>query len=87
LAKEHNIPFYVAAPTSTIDLSLADGSQIPIEERQPQEVTHIKDIQIAIDGIEVANPAFDITPAKYITAIVTEKGIIRQTGKIIIPET
>ena len=77
LAKEHGIPFYVAAPTSTIDLSLKSGDNIPIEQRKPEEITHIKDIQIAPDGIDVANPAFDITPVKYITAIVTEKGIFK----------
>jgi len=83
LAKEHGIPFYVAAPTSTIDLSLKSGDDIPIEQRRPEEITHIKGVQIAPDGIDVANPAFDITPAKYITAIVTEKGIIRKPfGKV-----
>jgi methylthioribose-1-phosphate isomerase len=83
LAKEHSIPFYVAAPTSTIDLSLKSGDDIPIEQRKPEEVTHIKGVQLAPDGIDVANPAFDITPAKYITAIVTEKGIIRKPfGKL-----
>jgi methylthioribose-1-phosphate isomerase len=78
LAKEHGIPFYVAAPTSTIDLSLKSGDDIPIEQRKPEEITDIKGVQIAPDGIDVANPAFDITPYKYITAIVTEKGIIRK---------
>lgn len=77
LANAHGIPFYVAAPTTTIDLSLTSGYQIPIEERSPEEVTHIQGIPIAPEGIRVANPAFDITPHGYITAIITEKGIIR----------
>lgn len=76
LAKEHNIPFYVAAPISTIDFNLDNGEQIPIEERNPKEVTHIAGIQIAPDGVKVANPAFDVTPGKYVTAIITEKGIV-----------
>jgi len=78
LAKENKIPFYVAAPTSTIDLSLSSGDEIPIEERSPDEVTHIQGIPIAPEGIKAANPAFDITPHIYITAIITEKGIIRE---------
>jgi len=78
LAKEHNIPFYVAAPTTTIDLSLASGAEIPIEERSPEEVTHIQGVAIAPEGIEVQNPAFDVTPHQYITAIITESGIIRE---------
>jgi len=77
LAKENNIPFYVAAPVSTLDLSLADGSQIPIEERHSVEVTHIKGISLAPEGIRVRNPAFDVTPARYITAIITENGIVK----------
>ncbi len=77
LAKEHGIPFYVAAPTSTLDLSLADGSQIPIEERPATEVTHIRGLPIAPEGVRVRNPSFDVTPAKYITAIITEKGVAR----------
>ncbi len=76
LAKEHNIPFYVAAPVSTIDLSLSDGSQIPIEERDSREITHIKDIQLAPEGINVFNPAFDITPQRLVTAIITEHGVV-----------
>jgi len=76
LAKEHRIPFYVAAPTSTIDLSLKTGAEIPIEERSPEEVTRFGGIQIAVSSSAAVNPAFDVTPAKYITAIVTEKGII-----------
>jgi len=78
LAKENNIPFYVAAPTTTIDPSLASGADIPIEQRSPSEVTHIQGIAIAPEGIDVANPAFDVTPHPYITAIITESGIIRQ---------
>ncbi len=77
LANAHGIPFYVAAPTTTIDLSLISGYQIPIEERSPEEVTHIRGRPIAPKGIKAANPAFDITPYGYITAIVTEKGIVR----------
>jgi len=78
LANAHGIPFYVAAPTTTIDLSLASGDDIPIEERSPDEVTHIQGVRIAPDGTEAANPAFDVTPHSYITAIITEKGIIRE---------
>jgi len=77
LANAHGIPFYVAAPTTTIDLSLTSGYQIPIEERSPEEVTHIQGFSIAPEGIRAANPAFDVTPHSYITAIITEKGIIR----------
>ncbi|MCX6009432.1 MAG: S-methyl-5-thioribose-1-phosphate isomerase [Chloroflexi bacterium] len=78
LAKENGIPFYVAAPTSTIDLSLSSGDEIPIEERNPEEVTHIGGLRLAPKGVTAANPAFDITPHKYITAIITEKGIARE---------
>jgi methylthioribose-1-phosphate isomerase len=78
LAKENGIPFYVAAPTSTIDLSLNSGEGIPIEERNPEEVTSIKGVRLAPKGVTAANPAFDITPHKYITAIIMEKGIIRK---------
>jgi len=78
LAKESKIPFYVAAPTSTIDLSLSSGDKIPIEERSPDEVTHIQGVPIAPAGIRAANPAFDVTPHGYVTAIITEKGIIRE---------
>lgn len=78
LAKENNIPFYIAAPTTTIDPSLASGDEIPIEQRSVEEVTHIQGIRIAPDGCEAANPAFDITPHRYITAIITEKGIIKE---------
>jgi methylthioribose-1-phosphate isomerase len=78
LAKEHGIPFYVAAPFSTIDLDTPDGSKIPIEQRNPREVTHIAGKQMVPDGVSVENPAFDVTPAKYVTAIVTERGIARE---------
>jgi methylthioribose-1-phosphate isomerase len=78
LAKENGIPFYVAAPTSTIDLSLKSGEEIPIEERNPEEVTSIKGVRLAPKGVAAANPAFDITPHQYITAIITEKGIVRK---------
>lgn len=77
LCKEHNIPFYVAAPYSTIDLNLHDGKDIPIEERKAEELTTMAGKRIAPEGIEVANPAFDVTPAKLITAIITEKGVFR----------
>jgi methylthioribose-1-phosphate isomerase len=80
LAKENGIPFYVAAPTTTIDLSLASGNEIPIEQRSPEEVTHIQGVSITPEGIEAANPAFDVTPHRYITAIITERGIIRELG-------
>jgi len=77
LAKEHGIPFFVAAPISTVDLETPDGSKIPIEQRNPAEVTHIAGKVITPEGVQVENPAFDVTPAKYVTAIVTEKGIAR----------
>lgn len=75
LAREHGIPFYVVAPTSTIDIAMATGDEIEIEERIHDEVTHIGGVRIAPEGIGVANPAFDVTPAKYVTGIVTEHGI------------
>src|SRR5229473_6091828 len=77
LAKEHGIPFYVAAPWSTIDLATSDGSKIPIEQRNAKEITHIAGKQMVPDGVEIENPAFDVTPAKYVTAIITERGIAR----------
>jgi methylthioribose-1-phosphate isomerase len=76
LACAHRIPFYVAAPQSTIDVSLKTGAAIPIEERKNEEVTHFKGVRSAPVGTKVYNPAFDITPAKYITAIITEKGML-----------
>jgi methylthioribose-1-phosphate isomerase len=78
LAREHDIPFYVAAPISTLDLTLKSGDEIPIEERAAREVTHMRDLQLAPDGIEVQNPAFDVTPNKLIAAIITDKGVARQ---------
>ena len=77
LAKEHGIPFYVAAPISTVDLATPDGSGIPIEQRNRREVTHIAGKQMVPDGVEVENPAFDVTPANYVAAIITERGIAR----------
>jgi methylthioribose-1-phosphate isomerase len=77
LAKENNVPFYVAAPVSTLDLSLASGDEIPIEERAASEVTHVQGVAVAPDGIGVANPAFDVTPNRYVTAIITERGVAR----------
>jgi methylthioribose-1-phosphate isomerase len=75
LAKEHNIPFYVAAPISTIDLATPDGSRIPIEERDAKEVTHLGPTRLTPEAAHVRNPAFDVTPHKYVTAIITEKGV------------
>jgi len=77
LARENGIPFYVAAPTSTIDLSLESGAQIPIEERSSREVTEIAGSSIAPAGVHAAHPAFDVTPARLVTAIITERGILR----------
>lgn len=77
LARENNVPFYVAAPISTLDLTLESGGQIPIEERAAEEVTHVFGVPVAPEGTAVANPAFDVTPNRYITAIITEKGVAR----------
>jgi len=77
LAKENGIPFYVAAPTSTVDMSLSNGDEIEIEERDPSEVTEFRGIQIAPEGVVALNPGFDVTPARYVTAIVTEAGVAR----------
>ena len=77
LAKEHGIPFYVAAPTSTVDLNTPDGSKIPIEQRASTEVTHLAGKQIAPYAVRVENPAFDVTPSKYVAAIITERGVAR----------
>ncbi|HSM86483.1 MAG TPA: S-methyl-5-thioribose-1-phosphate isomerase, partial [Candidatus Limnocylindrales bacterium] len=77
LAKEHEIPFYVAAPWSTVDLNTPTGDQIPIEQRSPREVTHHAGRQVAPEGVRVENPAFDVTPHKYVAAIVTERGIAK----------
>ena len=77
LAKVHQIPFYVAAPVSTVDLNTPDGDRIPIEERNEREVTHVGSARLTPGGARVRNPAFDVTPAEYVTAIVTERGIAR----------
>jgi len=77
LAKEHGIPFYVAAPFNTIDPATASGDLIPIEQRSAREVTHVKGVQVTPHGVGIENPAFDVTPAKYITAIITERGVLR----------
>jgi methylthioribose-1-phosphate isomerase len=77
LAKRHDIPFYVAAPVTTLDFSLKSGDEIPIEERDSREVTHMRDQQLAPDGVAVENPAFDVTPNELITAIITDKGVAR----------
>jgi methylthioribose-1-phosphate isomerase len=77
LARQHNIPFYVAAPISTIDLSLKSGEEIPIEERDAAEVTHMREQRLAPEGINVQNPAFDVTPNEFIAAIITDRGVAR----------
>jgi len=77
LASVHHIPFYVVAPTATFDFSLPSGEHIPIEQRRPEEITTVQGTTIAPAGIGVANPAFDITPHQYVTALITEKGIFR----------
>jgi len=76
LARRHNIPFYVACPLSTIDMSIADGHGIPIEERDAHEVTGFRDAQWAAHGVKVRNPAFDVTPAELVTGLITEKGLV-----------
>ena len=78
LARRHNIPFYVAAPITTLDLSIPSGDHIPIEERDTREITHVRDHQLGPDGVDVHNPAFDVTPNELITAIITDKGVARQ---------
>ena len=77
LAHEHKIPFYVAAPLSTIDLSTPDGDQIPIEERDQREITHLGSARLTPEGVKIRNPAFDVTPYRYIAGIITEKGIFQ----------
>ena len=77
LAREHGVPFYVAAPTSTVDLSLASGEEIPIEERSPLEVVQFAGRRIAPEGVEAIHPAFDVTPSRLVTAIITERGVAR----------
>jgi methylthioribose-1-phosphate isomerase len=81
LARAHGLPFYVAAPSSTFDLSIPNGSAIPIEQRDPREITHGMGHQTAPEGISVYNPAFDVTPASLITAIITERGLIQPVGE------
>ncbi len=81
IAKEHKIPFYVALPLSTIDMSLKDGPEIPIEERDPKEVTEPGGVRMAPKGCKVFNPAFDVTPSKYLAGIITEKGVIKRPFK------
>ena len=76
VARENGVPFYVVAPTTTIDMNTATGDDIPIEERPAREITHVGECQVAPDDVAVANPAFDVTPAPYITAIITEKGVV-----------
>jgi methylthioribose-1-phosphate isomerase len=78
LAREHSIPFYVAAPVSTVDLNITNGDQIPIEERDTREVTHLRDQQLTPTGVPAHNPAFDVTPNELIAAIITDKGVARQ---------
>jgi methylthioribose-1-phosphate isomerase len=77
LAKENKIPFYVAAPLSTIDLRIKSGDRIPVEERDPSEVSHFQNIRVGPRGVKAYNPAFDVTPGRYVTGIITEKGILR----------
>jgi methylthioribose-1-phosphate isomerase len=81
LARENKVPFYVAAPLSTIDLSTPTGLEIPIEERTPLEVTHVRGRQITPDGVQVLHPAFDVTPSRYIKAIITEAGLAEKPYK------
>ncbi len=81
LANHHGIPFYVAAPVSTIDINISSGKDIPIEERNPKEVVEIAGVRVAPEGVKVLNPAFDITPAELISAIITEKGVLRPPFK------
>jgi methylthioribose-1-phosphate isomerase len=77
LARENSVPFYVAAPISTLDMTLVSGDQIPIEQRAADEVTHVFGVAVAPDQIAVENPAFDVTPARYVSAIITERGVAR----------
>ncbi|MCD6363297.1 MAG: S-methyl-5-thioribose-1-phosphate isomerase [Synergistetes bacterium] len=81
LAKHHGVPFYVAAPVSTIDLDIPSGKDVPIEQRNPKEVVEIGGVRIAPEGVKVFNPAFDVTPAELISAIITEKGVLRPPFK------
>ena len=86
LAKENSIPFYVAAPISTIDLSMPTGKGIPIEERPSTEITHFRGVQTTASSTRELNPSFDITPAKYISAFITENGVIRKPFTSNIPK-
>jgi methylthioribose-1-phosphate isomerase len=81
LAKHHHVPFYVAAPLSTVDYETESGSDIPVEERSPDEVTRIKGVQFTIEDIDVTTPAFDVTPAELIHGIITEKGVAKYPYK------
>ncbi|MGH9558865.1 MAG: S-methyl-5-thioribose-1-phosphate isomerase, partial [Bryobacteraceae bacterium] len=81
LAKENSVPFYVAAPVSTLDLSIASGAEIPIEQRSGAEVTHVFGVPVAPENVQVENPVFDVTPARYVAAIITERGIVRAPYK------
>jgi methylthioribose-1-phosphate isomerase len=81
LARAHQLPFYIAAPSSTFDLSIPDGKAIPIEERSPEEVTEGFGKRTAPDNVDVFNPAFDVTPAEYIRAIITERGVIEPVNR------
>ena len=81
VAKAYNVPLYIAAPISTIDFDIETGDEIVIEERSPEEVTHINGVRIAPEGVDVYNPAFDVTPNENITGIITEKGIIKPPFK------
>jgi methylthioribose-1-phosphate isomerase len=85
LAKENGVPFYVAAPTSTVDLGCPSGEYIPIEERDPREVSELAGTRIAPEGVAVKNPAFDVTPARYVAAIVTERGVARPPYELSLP--
>jgi len=77
LARQHQIPFYVAAPISTLDLKIPDGSHIPIEQREASEVTHVAGVRVVPEGVSVFNPAFDVTPHEFIGAIITERGVAK----------
>ena len=81
LARENDLPFYVAAPLSTVDFDIASGDQIPIEQRDGREVSHIRDQAISPEGVPVSNPAFDVTPHRYVSAIITDAGIARPPFK------
>ncbi|MDX8399792.1 MAG: S-methyl-5-thioribose-1-phosphate isomerase, partial [Gallionellaceae bacterium] len=78
LAQRHNIPFYVACPLSTIDMSIASGAEIPIEERSVDEVKGFRDYHWAAEGVKIRNPAFDVTPAELVTGLITERGVVLQ---------